>query len=82
MIKLGVTYSRLKAENKELKNRVDSQENDIDEIKNDIKKLDDYRFTSSKLVTEVSTKLENIAENMNKQFNDMKDMIKEMGVKR
>ena len=82
LIKLGVTYSRLKAENKELKNDQISQGKDIEEMKDHIRELYDYRLSSSKFMTEVATKLENISCNMNQQFKDMKDMIKEIGEKK
>ena len=93
VVKLAVDYSKLKSEVKELKsdllqykkeleNKINDIMKDVEEIRNNIKELYEFRYTTGQALTEVSTTLKMLSNNINQQFKNLEDKIDQIGKKK
>lgn len=90
VVKLAVDYSRLKSEVKELKNdlqqekkelenKIDTQSESISEIKSKIQELADFKYTTGQVLSELSTTLKMMSQNIDIQFKNLEDKIDSIG---
>ena len=93
IVKLAVDYSRLKSEVKELKsdlvqykkeleNKINDIVKTIEEMKMQIRELYEFRLSTSQVLTELSTTLKMMSDNINNQFKNLQEKLDKLGVEK